>query len=66
MKSRKVTESNINEFGRFEILEETADIRKVGECPVRERGMKLPSPKLRMKLDALLHVLEDVSCLISD
>ena len=54
MKSRKVTEGNINEFGRFEMLKETADIRKVGEHFVRERGMKLPSSKLRMKLDALL------------
>ena len=62
MKSRKVTEGNINEFGRFEMLKETADIRKVGEHFVRERGMKLPSSKLRMKLDALLRafIINDV------
>lgn len=50
----KVTEDNINEFGRFEDLKASADPAKTVAFFERKEGKKIPVFKARIKLDTLL------------
>lgn len=50
----RVTEVNINEFGRFDNLKATVDKQKARDYFERVEGMKLIPPKVNMKVDKLL------------
>ena len=50
----RVTEVNINEFGRFDNLKATVDKQKARAYFERVEGMKLIPPKVNMKVDKLL------------
>ncbi|MDR0949942.1 MAG: HsdR family type I site-specific deoxyribonuclease [Lachnospiraceae bacterium] len=50
----KVTEANINEYGRFEKLRATVDKAKASSFFEKQNGTKLPPPKLNIKIDELL------------
>lgn len=50
----RVTEANINEFGRFDELKATADKQRAREYFSQKEGAPVPSFKVTMKLDALL------------
>lgn len=52
--TRKVTEGNINEFGRFDALKNTADRQKVSVYFRETEGKPIPPPKVKMKFDELL------------
>ena len=52
--NRHVTEANINEFGKFVALKETADMQKAKAYFDAKEGTRLIPPKVRIKLDALL------------
>lgn len=51
---RHVTEDNINEYGRFDALEETADLGKARDYFVGKEGKPIPPFKVSMRLDKLL------------
>ena len=50
----KVTEANINEFGRFDALKSTVDKTKAKEYFEKIEGVKIIPPKVPMKVDKLL------------
>ena len=50
----RVTEANINEFGRFDELKATADKQRAREYFSQKEGAPVPPFKVTMKLDALL------------
>ena len=50
----KVTDANINEFGRFDALKATADKTKAKEYFEKIEGNKIIPPKVPMKIDKLL------------
>lgn len=54
MMSGKVTDANINEYGRFEKLKKSADSQKAAEYFSELAGKKVPSPKVSILLDKLL------------
>lgn len=54
MMKLRVTESNINEFGRFDSLKATADKKKAKEYFEQIEGNKIPPHKVQMKIDKLL------------
>ena len=49
-----ITEANIDEFGRFTVLKDTADISKAKDYFERAGGEMLITPKVKVKLDRLL------------
>lgn len=51
---RHVTEDNINEYGRFDALKETADLGKARDYFVGKEGKPIPPFKVSMRLDKLL------------
>jgi len=52
--AQHVTETNINEFGRFDALKATVDIARAKAYFEGITGQKLPAPKVNMKVDKLL------------
>ena len=54
MMALKVTDANINEFGRFDALKATADKKKAKEYFELIEGTKIIPPKVPMKIDKLL------------
>ena len=52
--ARHVTEDNINEYGRFDVLKGTADLGKARDYFVRKEGKPMPPFKVNMRLDKLL------------
>ena len=50
----KVTEDNINEYGRFDELKATVDIKKAKEYFEKLEGEPIIPPKVRIKVDKLL------------
>lgn len=54
MMSIKVTDANINEFGRFEKLKKSADSQKAAAYFSAIEGRKVPTPKVSIFLDKLL------------
>lgn len=52
--ARHVTEDNINEYGRFDALKETADLGKARDYFVGKEGKPIPPFKVNMRLDKLL------------
>lgn len=54
MMALKVTDANINEFGRFDALKATADKKKAKEYFELIEGAKIIPPKVPMKIDKLL------------
>lgn len=54
MMSLKITEANINEFGRFDSLKATASKAKAKEYFEKLEGCKIIPPKVPMKIDKLL------------
>ena len=54
MMTLKVTDANINEFGRFDALKATADKGKAKEYFEKVEGTKIIPPKVPMKIDKLL------------
>lgn len=50
----RVTEANINEFGRFDALKATFDRNKTKEYFEQVEGVKIIPPKVPMKLDKIL------------
>ena len=54
MMSLKVTDANINEFGRFDALKATADKAKAKAYFESLEGAKIIPPKVPMKIDKLL------------
>ena len=54
MMAQHVTEDNINEFGRFDALKATVDIAKAKAYFETISGLKLPVPKVNIKVDNLL------------
>ena len=52
--ARHVTEDNINEYGRFDALKETADLGKARDYFVGKEGKPIPKFKVSMRLDKLL------------
>lgn len=54
MMSHRVTEGNINDFGRFDELKATADKKKAKAYFESESHTPVPPPKVTMKLDKIL------------
>ncbi len=54
MMSSRVTDGNINEFGRFDKLIKTADKQRAAEYFCAIAGKKIPPPKVSILLDKLL------------
>jgi hypothetical protein len=54
MMALKLTETNINEYGRFEKLRVTVDKTKASIYFEIQSGIKLPPPKSNIKIDELL------------
>ncbi|MEA4955622.1 MAG: HsdR family type I site-specific deoxyribonuclease [Pseudoflavonifractor sp.] len=54
MMERRVTETNINEFGRFDALKATIDKAKAKSYFESLEGTKIIPPKVNMKVDKLL------------
>lgn len=54
MMERRVTEMNINEFGRFDVLKATIDKAKAKFCFESLEVTKIIPPKVNMKVDKLL------------
>ena len=52
--SLKITEKNINEFGRYDDLMSTVDKKKAKEYFERIEGIRLIPPKVNIKMDSLL------------
>lgn len=52
--ARHVTEDNINEYGRFDALKETADLGKARDYFAEKEGKPIPPFKVSMRLDKLL------------
>lgn len=52
--ARHVTEDNINEYGRFDALKETADLGKARDYFAGKEGKPMPPFKVNMRLDKLL------------
>ena len=52
--ARHVTEDNINEYGRFDALKETADLGKARDYFSGKEGKPIPPFKVSMRLDKLL------------
>lgn len=52
--SLRVDEKNINEYGRLDNLKASVDIEKAKKYFEKQAGMKLPLPKVKIKLDKLL------------
>lgn len=52
--ARHVTEDNINEYGRFDALKETADRSKARDYFTAKEGEPIPLYKVNMQLDRLL------------
>ncbi|MDO5297152.1 MAG: HsdR family type I site-specific deoxyribonuclease [bacterium] len=52
--AQRVTESNINEFGRFELLKATVDKARAKAFFEKRCGRQLPPPKVNMETDKLL------------
>lgn len=52
--ARHVTEDNINEYGRFDALKDTADLGKARDYFAGKEGKPIPPFKVNMKLDKLL------------
>ena len=52
--ARHVTEDNINEYGRFDALKETADPDKARDYFTGKEGKPIPKFKVSMRLDKLL------------
>ena len=50
----KITEDNINEFGRFDELKSTVDKAKAKAYLEKESGEKIPNPKVNIRVDKLL------------
>ena len=50
----RVTEANINEFGRFSALKDSADKQKARAYFEKREGKTLPAFKVNMKIDELL------------
>ena len=50
----RVTEVNINEFGRFDALKDTVDRQKAKSYFEQIEGMKIIPPKISVKMDSLL------------
>lgn len=54
MMSLKVDEDNINEYGRLDNLKNTINMSKATEYFENVEGMKIPLPKVNIKIDTLL------------
>ena len=54
MMMQHVTEDNINEFGRFDELKSTVDITTAKSYFEKATGVKLPIPKVHVRVDKLL------------
>lgn len=54
MMSQAITEANINEFGRFDALKATIDIKVAKHYFEAITGQKLPVPKVNIRADNLL------------
>lgn len=54
MMNQRVTEANINEFGRFDALKATVDKTKAKTYFEELEGIKIIPPKVNMKVDKLL------------
>lgn len=54
MMTVKITDSNINEFGRFDALKSTADKQKAKTYFETVSGKKVPIPMVNVKIDKLL------------
>ena len=54
MMALKITDANINEFGRFDALKATVDRKKAKEYFERTEGAPIIPPKVPMKIDKLL------------
>ena len=54
MMGMNLTESNINEFGRFDEVKKTADKAKAKAYFEEKEGIKLNPPKVNIRLDKLL------------
>lgn len=54
MMSQRVTEANLNEFGRFDKLKATADKKKAKAYFETDSPTALPPPKVAIKLDKIL------------
>ena len=54
MMALHLSESNMNEFGRFNELKETVDKKKVREFFEKLEGIKLPPPKVNIKIGQFL------------
>ena len=52
--NNKITEDNINEFGRFDELKNTVDKAKAKAYLEKESGEKIPNPKVNIRVDKLL------------
>ena len=54
MMALHLSESNMNEFGRFNELKETVDKKKAREFFEKLEGIKLPPPKVNIKIGQFL------------
>lgn len=54
MMSLKLTESNINEYGRFDSLKNTVDKSKARTFFEKQQGRSIPPPMVNIQLDKLL------------
>lgn len=54
MMALRVTEANINEFGRFDTLKATADKKKAKSYFESVEGTRIIPPKVPVKIDKLL------------
>ena len=54
MMAQHITEDNINEFGRFDALKATVDIKAAKAYFEAVSGQKLPIPKVKIRVDNLL------------
>ncbi len=54
MVARKITEANINEYGRFDSLKDTVDKAKARSYFEQRQGTKLSPPKVNVEIDKIL------------
>jgi len=56
MMDLKLTEANINEYGRFDRLKDTADKAKARTFFEGQKGERISPPKINILLDKLLRL----------
>lgn len=54
MMGKKIDDANINEYGRLDSLKDTVDYNTAKAYFEAKEGMKIPTPKIKIKVDNLL------------